>query len=143
MHCFTSPSRYDVVLNDSIGKGQIKVAGAAQRRTKYGILHQGSIALNMLEPSCTLRAHAKIPCLGKVQGREQQSIVPKARSETRITDDIASKRKRFTKSLLSAFTQELNINFIDFQPSPNFLFSSKRLSEGKYATEKWNRHRKG
>lgn len=37
MQCFVTPTRYDVV---SDGK---KYAGAAQRRTKNGILHQGSI----------------------------------------------------------------------------------------------------
>lgn len=38
MQCFTTPTRYDVVA-----AGQ-KYAGAAQRRTRDGILHQGSIA---------------------------------------------------------------------------------------------------
>ncbi len=39
MQCFTTPTRYDVL---SQGK---KYAGAAQRRGKTGILHQGSISL--------------------------------------------------------------------------------------------------
>ncbi len=39
MQCFTTPTRYDVV-----GDGR-KFAGAAQRRTRDGILHQGSIDL--------------------------------------------------------------------------------------------------
>ncbi|MDD5697900.1 MAG: hypothetical protein PHH77_04720 [Victivallaceae bacterium] len=39
MRCFVTPTRYDVV---AAGK---KYAGAAQRRTKTGLLHQGSIAL--------------------------------------------------------------------------------------------------
>jgi lipoyl(octanoyl) transferase len=43
MQCFTTPTRYDVV---AAGK---KYAGAAQRRTKTGILHQGSINLEVLE----------------------------------------------------------------------------------------------
>ncbi len=40
MKCFTAPSRFDVVTD----KGD-KYAGAAQRRTRNGILHQGSIRL--------------------------------------------------------------------------------------------------
>jgi lipoate-protein ligase A len=40
MQCFLSPTRYDVVADG------IKFAGAAQRRTKHGILHQGSIKLS-------------------------------------------------------------------------------------------------
>ena len=43
MQCFTSPARFDVSSQkDGITS---KIAGAAQRRTKLGILHQGSIVL--------------------------------------------------------------------------------------------------
>lgn len=42
MVCFSSPTRYDVLVNGC------KVAGAAQRRTRQGILHQGSIDLGPL-----------------------------------------------------------------------------------------------
>ncbi len=38
--CFVSPVRYDLVAD---GK---KIAGAAQRRTRWGLLHQGSIQTN-------------------------------------------------------------------------------------------------
>lgn len=37
--CFENPVRYDLV------SGSQKVAGAAQRRTRHGLLHQGSIQL--------------------------------------------------------------------------------------------------
>lgn len=44
MQCFISPTRYDVLCtNIEPGRG-VKVAGAAQRRTRDGILHQGSIS---------------------------------------------------------------------------------------------------
>ncbi len=43
--CMARPTKYDVVME---GK---KVAGAAQRKTKEGFLHQGSIALCMPDPS--------------------------------------------------------------------------------------------
>ena len=36
-NCFTNPVQADVMLNDR------KIAGAAQRRTRAGLLHQGSI----------------------------------------------------------------------------------------------------
>jgi len=42
--CFAGPVRYDVV------DGARKVAGGAQRRTKRGLLHQGSIRQNGLGP---------------------------------------------------------------------------------------------
>ena len=44
--CFVAPTKYDVVLNDEKSS---KAAGAAQRRTKYGILHQGSIVLDGID----------------------------------------------------------------------------------------------
>lgn len=44
--CMTHPTQYDVILN---GK---KVGGAAQRRTKHGYLHQGTICLAL--PCCKL-----------------------------------------------------------------------------------------
>ncbi len=40
MKCFVSPSRFDVVADAT------KFAGAAQRRTRNGILHQGSVLLS-------------------------------------------------------------------------------------------------
>ena len=44
MACFTSPARYDV-----IGPDRRKLCGGAQRRTRRGFLHQGSIQ-NLLPP---------------------------------------------------------------------------------------------
>ena len=41
MKCFVTPTKYDVICENR------KMAGAAQRRTKKGILHQGSISLEV------------------------------------------------------------------------------------------------
>ena len=98
MSCFTSPTRYDIISTDN----KAKVAGAAQRRTKNGILHQGSI----------------------------------------VVEDLSSMRKTLIQSLLSAFEQELAVNFVNFSPSTNFLISAGRLAQKKYATEAWNKYRK-
>lgn len=45
-YCMAQPTRYDVMM------GSRKVGGAAQRRTKFGFLHQGSICLAL--PDSTL-----------------------------------------------------------------------------------------
>jgi len=45
MQCFTAPVKFDVVLKGTKGHSSLKIAGAAQRRTKNGILHQGSIVI--------------------------------------------------------------------------------------------------
>lgn len=39
--CMAKPTQYDIIINDK------KVGGAAQRRTKSGYLHQGSVSLAM------------------------------------------------------------------------------------------------
>lgn len=69
--CMAQPTKYDVILN---GK---KIAGAAQRKTKKGFLHQGTIALKMPEEEylqAVLRKDTKVleaikahtfPLLGK------------------------------------------------------------------------------
>ncbi len=41
MKCFVTPTKYDVICENR------KMAGAAQRRTRNGILHQGSISMDV------------------------------------------------------------------------------------------------
>lgn len=45
MKCFVTPTRYDVLTGDA------KFAGSAQRRTRDGLLHQGSVALKEVDVS--------------------------------------------------------------------------------------------
>ncbi len=45
MQCFITPTKYDVLCTNIKPGKSVKVAGSAQRRTKNGILHQGSISL--------------------------------------------------------------------------------------------------
>ncbi|MCK5843558.1 MAG: hypothetical protein KAG97_02550 [Victivallales bacterium] len=47
MCCFTTPTKYDVLTLPPGGNAPLKIAGAAQRRTREGILHQGSISLDV------------------------------------------------------------------------------------------------
>lgn len=75
--CMAKPTKYDVMLEGR------KVAGAAQRRTKKGFLHQGTIALMMPPPDYlnqillpgtkvheAMQAHT-CPILGKTASRDQ------------------------------------------------------------------------
>lgn len=51
--CFAAPVAYDVMA------GGRKIAGAAQRRTRHGLLHQGSVQLPALRKSAAIAlAHA-------------------------------------------------------------------------------------
>jgi lipoyl(octanoyl) transferase len=43
--CFASPVQYDLVA------GGMKIGGAAQRRTRWGLLHQGSVQIESPRPS--------------------------------------------------------------------------------------------
>lgn len=45
MRCFATPTKYDVLCASGSGSSAGKIAGSAQRRTRDGILHQGSILL--------------------------------------------------------------------------------------------------
>ena len=45
MQCFVTPTKYDVLCNNLQPGKLVKVAGSAQRCTRNGILHQGSISL--------------------------------------------------------------------------------------------------
>jgi lipoate-protein ligase A len=52
--CFASHVRYDVVA------GTTKIAGAAQRRTRWGLLHQGSIQLPLADAQGLAEAFAAV-----------------------------------------------------------------------------------
>jgi lipoate-protein ligase A len=59
MQCFVTPTRYDVLC------GGRKYAGAAQRRTRDGILHQGSIDLKASAGDSEILAEKLIKALEK------------------------------------------------------------------------------
>ena len=48
MQCFITPTKYDVLCDNLTPGKVVKVAGSAQRCTRNGILHQGSISLASL-----------------------------------------------------------------------------------------------
>ncbi len=53
MVCFTNPTRYDIMADN------VKVAGSAQRRTRDGLLHQGSVNLEHAGPDTVSRDQVK------------------------------------------------------------------------------------
>ena len=57
--CFENPVRHDIVLNNR------KVAGAAQRRTRFGCLHQGSVQLPVAFPGLAQRLADELSAAGK------------------------------------------------------------------------------
>ena len=56
--CFANPVSHDLI--DHMGR---KLAGAGQRRTRHGLLHQGSVALAGKSLDCHRRAESLATCL--------------------------------------------------------------------------------
>ena len=71
MVCFQQPTRYDVVDGDR------KLAGSAQRRTRDGVLHQGSINLGPLDAGAREEIRSRVVA-GFVEqlGAEFEHLVP-------------------------------------------------------------------
>ena len=58
--CFQNPVSHDLI--DSAGR---KLAGAGQRRTRHGLLHQGSVAGKTIGAESRMRAEALAPALAR------------------------------------------------------------------------------
>ena len=91
--CMAQPNKYDVVLN---GK---KIAGAAQRKTKKGFLHQGTIALKM--PSHEYLEAVLLPGTKVLEAIETHTF-PLLREE----DDLELGRQALCRELQNQFTKE-------------------------------------
>ena len=68
--CFTSPTKYDIIV------GTKKIAGAAQRRTKSGILHQGSILKEVADGNVEALQESMIYALQREFNIEFDPFVP-------------------------------------------------------------------
>lgn len=66
--CMAKPTKYDVIING------LKIGGAAQRRTKNGFLHQGSISLGMVSEAYLLDVLKPNTCVLKAM--KTQSFYP-------------------------------------------------------------------
>ena len=87
--CMSGPTRYDLII-----KGK-KVGGAAQRKTKFGLLHQGTISL--MVPPCSVLKDVLInhePILEAMQNNSYSLL-----GEGRTMKD-AEEIRRAIKSLL-------------------------------------------
>ncbi len=76
--CFANPVRADVMIDGE------KIAGAAQRRTRRGLLQQGSIQCEKLSPDFAKR-FARALCLRAEAGSIDEAL-------TRRAEDIAGKK---------------------------------------------------
>jgi len=93
--CMAKPTKYDVVLE---GK---KIAGAAQRKTRHGFLHQGSISLLM--PSEAWVASVLKPGLNVLDGMLTYTFPLLGKQAT--LQDLEEGRKRIQELLLQEITK--------------------------------------
>ncbi len=92
--CMARPTQYDVVL------GTRKVVGAAQRRTKEGLLHQGTIALMTPDEEILQAALGKDSAVAKAMLKH---TLPLASS----TEAAAKLRHELPQILVNSFTQPI------------------------------------
>ncbi len=93
--CMAKPTRYDVMVQ---GK---KVAGAAQRKTKEGYLHQGSISLMM--PSSSILKAILLPELSVVEAMNFFTF-PLLKQQTDLLS-LTRARKQIKQLLTKHLTQ--------------------------------------
>ncbi|OGV51432.1 MAG: hypothetical protein A2X49_16910 [Lentisphaerae bacterium GWF2_52_8] len=70
MRCFNTPTRYDVL------DGSRKLAGAAQRRTRNGLLHQGSIMLDAAAGDGNMLSSQLLYAWKEILGAEFSDFTP-------------------------------------------------------------------
>lgn len=88
--CMARPTKYDVMLQEK------KIAGAAQRKTKDGFLHQGTIAL--VAPDRTLLSKLLLP---EIEEAMVQSTFPLLNHPSELDNG----RKTLNKLLKTYFTR--------------------------------------
>jgi len=120
--CLTNPTKYDVLI---AGK---KVAGAAQRRKKNALLHQGYIALNMPPDDVTK--------LVSQRSDVSQSVLAFSIAINSILQSPLAKEK-LQAALVSGFEQTLNINLVSDSLSPDEIYTANHLARTKYETAEW------
>lgn len=94
--CMAKPTRYDVML------GGKKVAGAAQRKTKDGLLHQGSLSLVM--PSTKLLQEVLLSELNVVEAMSTFTF-PLLGMKAEPSE-VPIKRKEIQELLIKHFTRD-------------------------------------
>jgi lipoate-protein ligase A len=83
--CFQKPVRYDIIAPD-----QSKLAGAAQRRNRHGVLHQGSILLTEGRPPESLRGALATAIAASLQEPCEVSVLTDA-EETKASQLVAER----------------------------------------------------
>jgi len=95
--CFAKPTKYDVMLEGR------KVGGGAQRRTKHGFLHQGSISLGL--PSQEFLDGVLLPgtCVAKAMEQNSYALLPPGYTEREFNEAKKSLQDALISSAQNQF----------------------------------------
>ena len=121
--CLTNPTKYDVLINNK------KVAGAAQRRKRGVLLHQGYIALDMPQDYMT--------DLVSTQNDLSQFVIATSTAINTVSQHPLD-RTKLVYAITSGFERLLNVSLMSEGLSPMEIDTANQLVETKYGTDQWN-----
>jgi len=121
--CLTNPTKYDVLID---GK---KVAGAAQRRKRGVMLHQGYIALDMPPEDMTN--------LVSVQN-DLSHFVEASSTAINAMSQYPLDMTKLADSIASGFETVLDIRLVPEGLNSMEIDTANQLVETKYGTDQWN-----
>jgi len=119
--CFARTTLYDVVANG------VKLAGAAQRRHRLGLLHQGYVALGV-PPDSTLRLSRKdaVRAVAASNATRNNSLAPSfSEAELRA-------------ALVEGFAEVLDVHFVPASLTDAEIRDAERLRIALYEQDDWN-----
>ena len=121
--CLTHPTKYDVLINNR------KVAGAAQRRKRGVLLHQGYIALDMPPDD--------MATLVSTQNDLSQFVVTISTAINSVSQ-YPLDRTKLADTIVSGFENVLDIRLVPEGLNPTEIDMANHLVETKYGTDQWN-----
>ncbi len=121
--CLTHPTKYDVLINNR------KVAGAAQRRKRGVLLHQGYIAVDM-PPDAMAN-------LVSTQNDLSQFVVMISTAINSVSQQ-ALDRTKLADAIASGFEKVLDIHLVPEGLNSMESDMANQLVETKYGTDQWN-----
>lgn len=89
--CYAKPTIYDVIVE---GK---KVAGGAQRKTKWGFLHQGSISVAAMDPQLLDRFLKPGTLVTKAMAKNSGTLLESPASESELIEARKTLKALFVK----------------------------------------------
>jgi lipoate-protein ligase A len=119
--CFARTMRHDVVMNGS------KLAGAAQRRNRFGLLHQGYLTLRLPDADTLRFARKDAVRLAAAKGASVPGMPGSSLSEVEMRN-----------GLVDGFAEALSVRFEPASLSGGEVADAERLRATLYHRDDWN-----